>query len=505
MRKHPLANCEECPLYEVGKFVPSEGPAQATIAFVGEAPGVMEARNGKPFVGPSGKLLDIVMSHHAIERNKVLLTNACLCRPPDNSTPPKAAIAACRGRLKAELLSHGVTTTVALGNSASESLLSKTGVTKLRVGPSKPSSLIDGLRVIPTFHPAACLRQGDQFPFLVTDVGKVNHEPPVWSPPNFVVADTPDRAYDLLNAVDGRLESGSGLVANPERVLVIDIEVDVEKDSAFDHPNHYGMLCVGIGYDRSKVLVLAEGVLESEKVRIRLGELLRKYKIVAQNGKFDLAGLYPILGGLELYFDTMLASYVFDERPGIHGLKWMAVEHLGAPQYDDEIKQYVVGKGTGELSAYSGYGRIPRDILYRYNAYDVSCTYALYEMFRGRFESSHVGSELRRVHDHLVRTSNELMYVELNGIAVDRAYLRELDTKFKASLDEIATSIDRVVIGLGANYDKFGGINPRSPLQVKKFLADQGIRADSTSVDTLNYILERKSLPRNEEAVREFV
>jgi len=492
-RKHPDAICEECPLFSVGRYVPSDGPAHAELAFVGEAPGSQETRGGRPFVGPSGKLLDAVLQHHGIDRSKALLTNACLCRPPDNTTPPPAAIRACQPRLKAELSRRDVRTAVALGNTASQSLLGQTGVTKLRVGPAKPSTLVDGLRVIPTLHPAACLRQGDQFPHLVTDIGKVHYEPRIWNPPTFVVADSDNMALQLLTEIDERLTSGTGLVANPERVLVIDIEVDVEKDIAFDHPDQYGMLCVGIGYDRSRVVVLDEGVMGSQRVRNRLGQLLRKYKLVAQNGKFDLSGLFPLLGGLGLYFDTMLASYVFDERPGVHGLKYQAVEFLGAPQYDEEIKGYV-GPGIG-------YGAIPRDLLYKYNAYDVGCTYEMYEVWRDRFEQGN--EDLRRVHDHLVRASNQLMYLELNGITVDREYLKKLDVEYVESIKDIRFQIDCL---MPKNYDKFGGINPNSPLQVKKYLGDMEIGVDSTDADTLQRILDyQKKLPKEDEVVRTFV
>jgi uracil-DNA glycosylase family 4 len=497
-RKHPYAKCEECPLREGATFVPSAGPEHAALAIVGEAPGIQEARGGTPFVGPSGKLLDVVLKHHGIRRDETFLSNACLCRPNDGGTPPKSAIAACRPRLIMELQGRGVETVVALGNSAAESILRKSGVTKLRVGPGHPGGDdLPGVRVIPTVHPAACLRQGDQFPHLVTDIGKVTYELPHWDPPQYVVADDVDSALALLDGIDERLTSGVGLVANPEKVLVIDIEVDIEKDTAYDHPNHYGMLCVGIGYDESKVVVLAEGVMGSEQVRRRLGLLLRRWKIVAQNGKFDLAGLYPLVGGLSLFFDTMLASYTFDERPGIHGLKHMAVEYLGAPQYDLEIQQYV-GPGIG-------YGAIPRDLLYKYNAYDVACTYALYRMWSARYEQGN--EDLRRVHDHLVRASNQLMYLELNGIAVDREELRRLDHAYVESLHVLEDKIDETIKPLGIDYmpKNYAGINPRSPMQVKKFLADNGINAASTDAETLQYILDRKSLPKNEEVVKDFV
>lgn len=500
-RKHPLAKCEECPLQVGGKLVSSEGPEKASIAFVGEAPGIQEARGERQFVGPSGKLLNLVLRHHNIDRDEVFLSNATLCRPNDGSAPTKSAISACRPRLLGELEDRGVELAVALGNSASEALLGTSGVTKLRVGPPKESRIVPGLRVVPTVHPAACLRQGDQFPNLVTDIGKVRISNEVWNPPTYVVAESVDSARAFLREIARRLETGDGLVDNPERVLVVDIEVDIEKDTAFDHPNQYGMLCVGLGYDKSKVVVLSESVMGSQEVRDDLGELLRGSRVVAQNGKFDLAGLYPLIGGCELWFDTMLASYVFDERPGVHGLKYMAVEYLGAPQYDEEIKKYVGPK--------DGYGAIPRNLLYRYNAYDVSCTYDMYQLWSERFNQGDDGLELRRVHDFLVAASNQLMYVELNGIAVDREYLQTLNEEYLNRLHSIEDRLDEVVGRLGTgphrDYDRRGGINPRSPLQVKAYLNDKDIKVDSTNEETLKMLLDRQSLPKDEEDVKDFI
>jgi len=474
-RKHPKARCEECPLYEVGKFVPSVGPANAELAFVGEAPGVKETRQGIPFTGPSGKLLDKVMEHHGFNREDVFLSNACLCRPPDNATPTKSAIFACRDRLVAELEQHNVKTVVALGNSAAESLLGQSGVTKLRVGPGKLSKYAKDVLVIPTLHPAACLRQGDMFPYLVTDVGKVNATHEEWTEPEYRVLDTTRDALDACKEL-----------ARVQGPFVIDIEVDIEKDTAYDHPNHYGMLCLGIAYAPKRAVVFSEGVMGERDVRDALGGLLRNKKLIAQNGKFDLAGLYPVLGPLELWFDTMLASYVFDERPGIHALKHMAVEYLGAPQYDDEVKKYV---GPGD-----GYGVIPRDVLYKYNALDVACTYSLYEMFSKRLDLDQAATpegqrSLRDVHDFLVAASNQLMYVELNGIGVDREYLDTLTDEYLDRLDNIEQDINKIIEG--RDYDKRGGINPRSPMQVKQYLSDKGIITETTNEDALNMIKDR--------------
>jgi DNA polymerase-1 len=301
-----------------------------------------------------------------------------------------------------------------------------------------------------------------------------------------------DEARAFIREIWRRLETGDGLVANSDKVLVVDIEVDIEKDTAFDHPNQYGMLCVGIGYDKSKVVVFSESVMGSQQIRDELGDLLRGFRIVAQNGKFDLAGLYPLVGSLDLYFDTMLASYVFDERPGIHGLKYMAVEYLGTPQYDEEIKKYVGPK--------DGYGAIPRDLLYKYNAYDVACTYDMYLLWNQRFSSADNGAQLRQVHDFLVAASNQLMYVELNGITVDREYLKKLDAEYLERLHAIEDELDIIV---QKDYDKRGGINPRSPMQVKAYLSDMGIKVDTTAADTLELIQEKTSKPDASEEYQE--
>lgn len=474
-RKHPAAKCEECPLRVGGIYVGSSGPEKAEIAFVGEAPGVQEARVGKPFVGPSGQLLNVVLNHHGVERSEVFLSNACLCRPADGSTPPKAAIQCCRQRLGSELMARGVEKVVALGNSAAESLLGQSGITSLRVGPPRRSRIFPNLEVIPTIHPAAALRVADQFPYIVRDIGKLNYVAPEWADPQYVVAVDGDEALVLL----GQLES-----RKPE-ALVIDIEVDVEKDTAFDHPNRYGMLCVGIGYAAGKVLVLGEGAMQDGRVRDRMGNLLRATKLVAQNGKFDLAGLYPVVGKLQLWFDTMLASYVFDERGGIHGLKVQAKEFLGAPDYESDIRRYV-GPGVG-------YGAIPRDKLYRYNAIDVACTYALWQMYEQRFVAAGAeGEQLRGVHDFLVAASNQLMFVELNGIGVDTDALIEVEEEMTERLSVIEEEMNNIIAP--RNYDKRGGINPRSWKQIQEFLADMKVKTDSTDEEHIKAILERPNL-----------
>src|SRR5216684_1439514 len=191
LRKHPLAKCEDCPLYAEGQFVPSDGPAKAKLAIVGEAPGANEARIGRPFIGESGKLLDTILCHYQINRKEVLLSNACLCREANGATPSAKALQACRPRLLAELKDRNVEDVVALGNSSAQSILAtKVGITTLRIGQGRTNEIdLPDVRVVATFHPAACLRVPDFFPSLVSDFGKLKGFSGVWYEPKW-------KAYD---------------------------------------------------------------------------------------------------------------------------------------------------------------------------------------------------------------------------------------------------------------------------------------------------------------------
>ena len=492
-RDHLGADCDHCPLDRIGRFVPSVGPEQAAVAFVGEAPGVQEARNGVPFSGPSGRLLNIVNDNYDIKRSEVFLSNACLCRPPSNDTPAKSAIAACRPRLLHELVGRGVDTAVALGNSAALSLLGVEGVTKLRVGPGRQSPYegLEHIRIIPTIHPAACLRQSDMFPSLVADVAKVKSPMDPWTEPEVIVYDTPEGALGLIERIGKETDE-----------VYLDIEVDIDKDTSYDHPDRYGMLCIGFCYEDNIAHVIGENALKDEAVIAELTGLLSSLRLDAQNGKFDLAGLFPVLGPLELHFDTMLAHYCLDERTvGIHGLKAMATEELGAPDYDAEIKRYV-GRGSEadeDGNVYYGYGKIPRPILYKYNGYDVVAGYRLKKKLEPKLEAgtkpewwddTYCGrypfKNLRELHDFLVASGNELMFLELNGIKVDRSYLMELWEKYESSLEVIEGDLNKVLIKAGYN-----AINPRSPKQVMGAMQFFRLRAQNTAKDTLNLIVEQ--------------
>ena len=743
-RKHPLANCEACPLFEnKNAFVPTEFAEAPKLVVVGEAPGYYETAQGRPFMGPSGQLLNKVLSHNGYRRRDITYTNVCLCRPEGNATPSKAAINACRPRLIHDIVQSGkagAEDVLALGGTAASALIPDgRTITHLRVGPPKEpiQSLRDSgiKRVVPSWHPAYCvdpgtkiltadlrwveagsleigeeligfdeypsdasfarrkfkptkvtgnerirasvwevetpkgvitcsgdhlwlarkrkkyytpyvwiatmhlteeydlfhfidpwvvddtreggyvagfldgegwvthpnglgwaqndgdvaeqvcklveekgftltkgyvgncgryymggprdsiralgifrparllpkanklwerqcstkavpvvrveplgvgevialnttertyiaegllshncLRTADAFPALVSDISKLKDvKRNAWSPPRWKYFDDPAQARLAIRELRTKYDR-----------LVVDIEVGIEKDLSFGHPNEYDLLCVGLAYKAGSAVVIGSGALTDADVLNDLRELLQNVKLIAHNGKFDLAGLYPTLGPLELWFDTMLASYCIDERPGNHGLKVLAVEKLGAPQYDLEIRKYVPKGGN--------YANIPRELLYKYNAYDVVCTWDLYEMFVPQLEkpgrwpyTDRPAKTLRDVHDFLVKASNQLMYLELNGITIDKEYQRELGIIFQERISKHEDALNYIVNSCWSeeagdfvfqaniqtdDREIVKSINPRSPKQIKEFLASQHLLVDSTNVDTISRVIE---------------
>ncbi len=136
------------------------GNPSADLMFVGEGPGAEEDKQGLPFVGRSGQLLDRLMAEEmGLTRDRCYIANVVKCRPPDNRDPKPEEVDACRPWLEQQIQLIAPKVVVTLGNFSSKLLLdTNTGITKLR-GQSYPMGNT-GAVIIPTFHPAAVLRGG---------------------------------------------------------------------------------------------------------------------------------------------------------------------------------------------------------------------------------------------------------------------------------------------------------------------------------------------------------
>ena len=149
------AGCTRCRLYQSRtQVVFGQGDPRADLMFVGEAPGFHEDRQGVPFVGPSGQLLNRLLEGIGLRRQDVYIANVVKSRPPGNRDPLPDEIAACRPWLDAQIRLVDPRVVVTLGNFAAKTLLeTATGITRLR-GRTYP---FQGRVLLPTFHPAAAL------------------------------------------------------------------------------------------------------------------------------------------------------------------------------------------------------------------------------------------------------------------------------------------------------------------------------------------------------------
>src|SRR5512135_1154840 len=151
-----IRTCPKCDLSQSRtNAVPGEGPEDAAIMFIGEAPGFHEDRQGRPFVGAAGQYLDELLALIGMDRNKVYITNVVKCRPPQNRDPQPHEMEACRPYLdcQIELIKPKVIITISRFAMA-------------RWFPDKKISEIHGrakrfgdLVVVPMYHPAAALHQ----------------------------------------------------------------------------------------------------------------------------------------------------------------------------------------------------------------------------------------------------------------------------------------------------------------------------------------------------------
>ncbi|GAC1658961.1 MAG: type-4 uracil-DNA glycosylase [Candidatus Dormibacteraceae bacterium] len=159
-----VESCTRCGLAATRTHaVPGTGPCPADIMIVGEAPGMNEDLQGRPFVGQAGKLLDTLLAGIGLDREQVYITNVLKCRPPQNRDPMPNEAEACAPYLKGQLKLVAPKVVVVLGRHALERLLPGRGPISRVHGQVVEHA---GTAFIPVYHPAAALHNGS----LLTDL-----------------------------------------------------------------------------------------------------------------------------------------------------------------------------------------------------------------------------------------------------------------------------------------------------------------------------------------------
>jgi len=176
-RADELATLEQevsaCPLCDLSRTrkraVPGEGRVDAEVMFIGEGPGFNEDQQGRPFVGPAGRLLNELLASIGLARDQVYITNVVKCRPPNNRDPMPQEIAACAPYLERQLALIKPKVVVTLGRYSMAKFFPGASITKIHGQPKR----IGATFYFPMFHPAAALRQESYMAAVKADMLKI--------------------------------------------------------------------------------------------------------------------------------------------------------------------------------------------------------------------------------------------------------------------------------------------------------------------------------------------
>lgn len=167
-----LHNCQRCPLATLGRrqVVFGVGNPQASVMFVGEAPGFHEDQKGEPFVGAAGQLLNELLASVGLSRADIYIANVIKCRPPNNRDPEPPEVDTCKPFLLTQISLIRPKLVCSLGNWATQTLLErKVGITRVRGQAFYMKEFV----LFPLLHPAAALHQGSMLQPLREDFQKL--------------------------------------------------------------------------------------------------------------------------------------------------------------------------------------------------------------------------------------------------------------------------------------------------------------------------------------------
>lgn len=167
-----IAVCTKCPLYKTRTHtVPGEGNLQASIMFVGEAPGFNEDQRGIPFCGAAGSFLEEMLAEIDLKREDVFICNTLKCRPPENRDPEESEKQACRPYLERQIRVIKPNLIVCLGRHSLSSLMPSAGsITQVH---GKAVRRPSGQTYLALYHPAAALHNSNLKQTLIDDFIKI--------------------------------------------------------------------------------------------------------------------------------------------------------------------------------------------------------------------------------------------------------------------------------------------------------------------------------------------
>ena len=170
-----VKNCKKCDLWKTRtKPVIGEGSEDANIIFIGEAPGYNEDRQGLPFVGKAGGILDQSLDSIGMQRQDVYIANILKCRPPKNRNPLKSEVDLCTGYLNKQIELIQPEVIIPLGNFATSYIFEKFGLKYDKISNVhgrifQVNTIFGNIKIIPMYHPAVATYNPNTKDILIED------------------------------------------------------------------------------------------------------------------------------------------------------------------------------------------------------------------------------------------------------------------------------------------------------------------------------------------------
>ena len=450
-----LADCDNCPL-KMRPHCPSYVPEDAVLTVIGEAPGINEVIEQIPFIGVSGQILDHALEYAGVDPNKVARTNAVLCRPYGTEDPPEAAIIACSKRLDYDIRRARAKQIVAAGNVAARALdrlsnrdvpggiLARAGQTydyhrTVIAGDDRVIDLRNHVfKYTATVNPAFLIHSDAYAPHFVRHIQYAANPYDRIFPMDRVryAIMTPDNAERIITYINSFADNAP---------MAFDVEGDHLQWFSTPELAAAELLCLVITLEDWRSVIVPINLYELTNVRECIENALKRYNVIAHNGKFDQNFMAArVATYFDIHDDTMLMHYALYEL-GKHGLKDLATEYLGAPDYEGELITSWF-KEQGIKDADRRYSLIPKDRLYKYAAIDGMVTLQLWRLFDAELRAKGLYDWPYR--NVLIEVANALPIVEQTGIGVDRAQLTSNRLDFESELHTILAQMNDTVIPL---------------------------------------------------------
>ena len=310
---------------------------------------------------------------------------------------------------------------------------------------------------------------------------------------------TEDKCYGIQDKAECLAELQRAIDA-PSPFIALDSET-----SALYARDGY-MLGFSLSYERDHGCYIDANIIGHE-IEEKMQELFNKKRVVFHNAKFDLQWFeYHFNFKFPHFEDTMLLHYMFDENPGTHGLKQLAMKHTPYGDYEKPLEDWGDNyrRKHGVLKQAFSYSLIPFEVMYPYAAMDAVVTFLLYDKMHKAIEKN---DKLNWVYRNiLLEGCNFLKQVESNGVPFDRERLEFAQGIMQKDIDAAIEKLYEFPEVAQFEKSKGSNFNPNSTVQLRSLLYDYigltptgkktGTGADSTDAEVLGELGELHEVPK---------